>query len=168
MKASTWAISSRAMRTTENNVITVPKMDDLMPVLLETLNAGKQVQLSPRGTSMLPMIRQGDDRVVLAPVSDAPEKYDVALYRSDNGQYMLHRIVEVSDTFTFMGDSRFASETGIRKEQIIGVMTGFYRGENYYSAKHRGYRLYCVLWHGTRPVRHFIHRAIGWLRRHLK
>ena len=48
------------------------------------------------GDSMLPLIRQGRDLVL---VSRKPEgrlkKYDVPLYRRDSGQYVLHRILKV-------------------------------------------------------------------------
>ncbi len=39
-----------------------------MPLIRETLEEGKCVQFSPRGVSMLPMLRQGKDTVTLSPI----------------------------------------------------------------------------------------------------
>ena len=44
------------------------RMGDVFPLMLETLERGQSVRFSPRGTSMLPMLRQGVDAVTLSPV----------------------------------------------------------------------------------------------------
>ena len=117
---------------------------------------------------MLPMIREGKDSVLLSPVTERLEKYDIPLYKRDNGKYILHRIVKADETFTCIGDNQFSYENGVREDQVIAVVTGFYRGEKFISVKNIGYRIYCRFWHYSRPLRHFIKRGIGFLRRHLK
>ena len=69
-------------------------LEALMPLILEQLEAGKNVRFSPRGISMLPMLRQGVDSVVLSPLPSRLKKYDLPLYRRKSGQYVLHRVVE--------------------------------------------------------------------------
>ena len=49
----------------------VTQLDSLMPLIQERLAAGQTVRFSPMGISMLPMLRQGKDKVELAPL---PEK----------------------------------------------------------------------------------------------
>ena len=147
------------------NIATVEKMEDLMPLMQEALQAGQSVRFSPRGTSMLPLIRQGQDQVVLAPVTTRLRKYDIALYRREDGRYVLHRAVQTPEPYTFLGDNQFVKEPGVRQEQLIGVVTGIYRGEKLVCVEHPGYKLYCILWCGTRGLRHFLRRGIGWLRR---
>ena len=142
-------------------------MEKLIPVIRECLDAGKTVRFSPRGISMLPMLRQGIDCVVFSPVPGKLKKYDLPLYRRDNGQYVLHRIVEVGDTYTCVGDNQFVLEKGLRQDQMIALVTAFTRGKRQYSVDALGYRIYCRFWHYSRPVRHFWRRGIGWLRRHL-
>ena len=143
-------------------------MAELMPLFLEQLSAGKTVKFSPRGISMLPMLRQGKDSVVLSPLPERLKKYDLPLYRRDNGQYVLHRIVEAGDTYTCVGDNQFALETGLRHDQMIALVTAFDRGEKSCSVNEWQYKLYCRIWHFSRPVRHFWRRGIGFLRRCLK
>ena len=100
-------------------------LDDMMPLFKELLAEGKTVTFGPKGTSMMPMIRQNIDTVVLAPLPKKLKKLDLPLYQRDNGQYVLHRIVAVGDTYTCCGDNQFAYEHGVRPDQMIGVVTGF-------------------------------------------
>ena len=117
---------------------------------------------------MLPMLRQGIDSVVLSPVPEKLKKYDLPLYQWDDGKYILHRIVAVGDSYTCIGDNQFVEETGVRQDQMIALVTGFYRKEKYHRVTEPGYLLYCRFWHYSRPIRHFVRRGIGWLRRKLK
>ena len=147
---------------------TLSSMEEMVPLMAEVLAQGRSVRFSPKGVSMLPMLRQGIDSVVLSPVPEKLRKYDLPLYRRENGKYVLHRIVHAGHTYTCMGDNQFKTEPGLRHEQMIAVVTEFYRGEKKYSVNSPGYRLYCRIWHYSRPLRHFWRRGMGWIRRHLK
>lgn len=129
------------------------KLDDLMPLFKERLAQGHTVRFGPKGTSMLPMIRQNIDTVVLAPLPGKLKKYDLPLYQRDNGQYVLHRIVKAGDTYTCIGDNQFVYEYGVRHDQMIGVVTGFYREDEYISVTRLSYRTYRCLWHRSRRLR---------------
>lgn len=142
-------------------------LDSIMPLIKETLATGRSVQFSPRGTSMLPMIRQGIDRVTLSPLPDALKKYDLPLYQRDNGQYVLHRIVKTGETYTCIGDNQFQLEPGLRHDQMIAVVTTFTRGDKTIPVTAPSYKIYCRFWHFSRPLRHFRRRGVGWIRRHL-
>ena len=120
------------------------------------------------GVSMLPMLRQGRDSVVISPVTAPLAKYDLPLYQRENGQYVLHRVVAVGDGYTCMGDNQFAKEPGIAHDQIIAVVTAFYREDKEYSTRAVSYRLYCRLWHISRPFRRLWRGAKSRLRRWLK
>ena len=144
------------------------ELDALMPLIRESLAMGKTVRFSPRGISMLPMLRQCIDSVVLSPVPEVLHKYDLPLYQRDNGKYVLHRIVKVEGTYTCVGDNQFALEHGLRHDQMIALVTAFTRGERLIPVTDIRYRLYCRIWHHTRSLRHFYRRAKGWIRRHLK
>ncbi len=102
---------------------------------------------------MLPMLRQGKDSVTLSPINGRLRKYDLPLYRRDDGQFVLHRIVEVGEDYSCVGDNQIAIETGVRQDQLIGVVSEFGRGERRISVRSPIYRLYCVVWHYSRPMR---------------
>ena len=144
----------------------VTQLDVLMPLIQERLAAGQTVRFSPMGISMLPMLRQGIDSVELSLVPEKLKKYDLPLYRRPNGKYILHRIVEVGNTYTCIGDNQFVLEPGVEHSQILALVTAFYRGERKWKVSDLRYRFYCVFGHYSRPLRHVWRRGIGWLRRH--
>lgn len=140
-------------------------MDSLVPLFKERLSAGQSVKFSPKGISMLPMLRQGKDTVTLSPITEKLKKYDIPLYRRDDGKYVLHRIVSVGETITCIGDNQFKKEHGLRKEQMIAVVTAFTRGEKEYSVNRLSYKLYCRLWHYSRFPRHVLRALKNRLKR---
>ena len=143
-------------------------MNDLIPLFHEYLESGQSVRFSPRGVSMLPMLRQGIDSVVLSQAPETLKKYDLPIYQREDGKYILHRIVGAGATYTCVGDNQFKFETGIRREQILALVIGFYRGETYHSVDEPAYRAYCRFWHYSRPLRYFWRRGIDFLRKKLK
>lgn len=143
-------------------------LEQAMPLIRERLAQGQSVQFGPKGTSMLPMLRQGIDNVVLSPLPEKLKKYDLPLYQRDNGQYVLHRILKAGESYTCIGDNQFEYERGVRQDQMIALATAFYRDGKLYRVDALSYRLYCLFWHYTRPLRHIWRRGIGFLRRCLK
>ena len=129
------------------------RMEELMPIIRECLEGGRTVSFSPRGVSMLPMLRQERDMVELSPVGGRLKKYDLPLYQRENGQYVLHRIVKAGETYTCVGDNQFQLEPGLRQEQMLALVTAFTRDGKRIPVSHPGYRLYCRVWHYSRPVR---------------
>ena len=62
-----------------------------------------------RGDSMMPLIKQDRDLLIIEPVHGRLKKYDVPLYKRDNGQYVLHRILKVREQgYVICGDNRWA------------------------------------------------------------
>ncbi len=116
--------------------------------------------LNVTGTSMWPMLKHLQDRVLLK----KPEKLkkgDIILYRRENGRYILHRIIyKEAGGYVCSGDNQWEKEH-IRESWVIAVVTDFYKKEKRYSICHKGYRLYAWLWRKVFPVR----RPILWLAR---
>lgn len=144
------------------------RMEQLMPLFRERLEKGQTVRFMPRGISMLPMLRQGIDSVVLSPLPEKLKKYDLPLYQRPDGKYILHRVVEVGDTYTCLGDNQYTKEYGVEHQWMIGLVTEFYRGEKYHSVNEFGYKLYCRGWYFYKRLRIFGSRCKGWLKRHIK
>lgn len=104
-------------------------MTEIAPLISEVISSGGVFRLYPRGTSMLPLIRQGEDSVLLSAPNDILV-HDIVLYRRSNGQYVMHRIMkEDKDSYTMCGDNQFVFEPGISRDQIIAKVTGIFRGE---------------------------------------
>lgn len=144
------------------------RLAELLPLMQERLAAGESVQFTPQGTSMRPMLYGGRDQVVLSPLPEKLKKYDLPLYRRDNGQFVLHRIVKTGKNYTCIGDNQFLLEPGVQQGQMIALVTGFCRKGKCYRVDGVGYRLYCRLWHWTRPVRGFACRCYYGIARRIK
>lgn len=139
------------------------RLEQAMPLIREHLEKGQTVRFGPRGRSMRPLLRQGQDKVVLSAVTGRLKKYDLPLYQRDDGQYTLHRIVEVGETYTCIGDNQHVLEYGVRDDQIIAVVTAVVRNGREIPVTSLGYRIYCRVWHRLRPVK----RILGKIRRFL-
>ncbi len=100
-----------------------------------------------KGNSMRPFIRSGEDLSIIEACTGRCQKYDVILYRRDNGQYVLHRIVRVlPDSYTLCGDNTRVREPGIRDDQVLGVLTGILRHGKPIDIHRPGYRLAVKVW----------------------
>lgn len=105
------------------------------------------------GTSMLPLFRNRKDTVIIRPVKERLKKYDVPLYRRGD-KLILHRIVKVTENgYVICGDNCEGLEFDITDENIIGVMSEFYRKDKHYLVSHIGYMLYSRIHVFLYPVR---------------
>ena len=120
------------------------RLEEMWPLMSEQLARGKMVRFAPKGTSMLPMIRQNEDTVVIKRVHGRLKKYDVPLYRRKNGQFVLHRVVGFAKdgSYIMCGDNQYARESGITDEDILAVTDGYYSGGNYVSCNDANYMRY--------------------------
>jgi hypothetical protein len=142
----------------DQNKISAYPMEQLAPVIMEFLGEGKQVIITGRGNSMLPLIRNGKDHIKLAPCkAEELEPGDVIFYRRSGGSYVIHRVIERSsdNTFTIKGDSQTWAERGIVKEQIYGRMVAYIRGDKEVSVDNRIYRIYARFWTRSKIIRAF-------------
>jgi len=80
------------------------------------------------GNSMSPFLVHGRDTVYLTPPPERLRKGDMIFYRRDSGKYVLHRICAVEeDTFCLIGDGQREKEYGIRRDQVIALVTAVRR-----------------------------------------
>ena len=136
---------------------------DAIEVIEEILAGGGEFRMYPKGTSMLPLIKQGKDSVVLKRKFDCiVKKYDIAFYRRRSGQFVLHRVMKIEDdgSYTMCGDNQTQLEYGIKAEQIIGYVDRMYKGEKEVNFKTLGHKLYLLVW-CFMPYRKFYFFARG-------
>ncbi len=116
-------------------------LHELYPLMAEVIANGGTFRFYPRGTSMLPMLREGEDSVELAK-ADTVEVGDVVFYRRANGAFVLHRLIVAGDTLTMCGDHQTALEYGVKREQVLAKLVGFYRGDTYHAVTETDYVAY--------------------------
>ena len=97
-------------------------LEAMRKLLVRVLDSGGEFELSPKGTSMLPLLQEGRDSVILVKPPAVLSVGDVVLYQRENGAYVLHRIVGIDgETYTMCGDNQYQPEPGIRREQMIAL-----------------------------------------------
>ena len=134
---------------------------EMEPVLCELLSAGGSFRMTITGTSMLPTLHDGRDQVEISAPARPYRKYDLPLYKRDNGQFVLHRIVRIAPdgSITCCGDHQCVLEPGLRQDQMLGLVVGFCRKGKSFSADHLGYRIWVRFWMMLFPCRHFLVRV---------
>lgn len=135
-----------------------------MPIIEEKLAHGGEVIFSPNGISMLPTLKPGVDTAVLVAAPSKLKKYDIALFRKKNGQYVLHRLIRTGDTYTFIGDGCFEREMDIEREDIIALCVARIRDGKRVRLDSLSARAFARFWHAIRPLRRFGTRVTRKLR----
>ncbi|MBR3268191.1 MAG: S24/S26 family peptidase [Oscillospiraceae bacterium] len=132
----------------------------------EQLRTNGKLIYTNQGDSMMPLIQQDRDLLVIVPVQGRLKKYDVPLYRRDSGQYVLHRILKVrKDDYVICGDNRWKKEYGISDRHIIGVLSAVIRDGKEVPVSSLKYRIYVHIWCDLFPVRALIVRVLNKLKR---
>lgn len=99
-----------------------------MERILAVMETGTAAPLVISGNSMSPFLVHGRDTVYLTPPPDRLKTGDMIFYRRDSGSYVLHRICAVEgDTFCLVGDGQVEKEPGIRRDQVIALVTAVRR-----------------------------------------
>ena len=145
--------------------------EQLMPMLMLQLQNGGKATLIVHGYSMLPMLRNGRDSVLLQLPDAAPKKRDIVLFQRQDGSYVLHRIVKcTADGYLCCGDHQCVPEA-IQPAQVLAVVSDYIRNGKQKSCGAKGYRLYAWLWTATffarRPIL-FCCRLCGKVRRFIR
>lgn len=122
------------------------KANDLysqLPAMREALESGKKIEFETHGHSMIPLLHDGGDKVILT-LSEKPlQVNDVALCKTSEGRYVLHRIVEVSGGgYVLKGDNCVNIEFCKSDEDVIGVACGFIRRGKMISVTDKNYIFY--------------------------
>ena len=120
---------------------------EYVPLIEEVIASGGEFRLFPRGTSMLPLIRQGKDSVILVLPKDL-SKGDIVFYRRPDGQFVLHRIIKKSKdgSFVLCGDNQTVLEKGIISNMIIAVVSAVFRDEKRIEKTAFGRIVYEFFW----------------------
>lgn len=127
------------------------------------LAEGKRVKLLAKGSSMRPLIRGDEDKLVLAPVN-ALRKGDVVLARINSSGYVVHRIVAIDgDMITLMGDGNLYLTEKCSRTDISGIAVAVIRNGRERSLTSFRAMLYVRLWRWMLPCRRIIRRILTYL-----
>ena len=118
------------------------------------------------GYSMTPFLLHGRDTVYLSRLERQPKRGDMLLYRRDSGAYILHRVVRVENgVCTMVGDAQTLLEPGIRRDQIIAIVTAADRKGKRQKPGCFWWEFFEKVWLGMIPLRPYAMALYGRLRR---
>ena len=142
----------------------------------ETLARNGRLIYTNAGVSMLPLLREGRDVMVIERASDY-RTLDAVLFRRPGvvgrGAYVMHRILRIQPDgrYWIAGDNCTSGEL-VDRENILGVLTGVVRNGKLLRSTDLRYRAYVRLWCAPYRFRfallrgiRFLRRAGGWLKR---
>ena len=118
------------------------------------------------GVSMMPMLREGRDVMLIEAVGKRKLRcYDVVLFRrpgvNGRGEYVLHRILRVKPDgkYWIVGDNCTSGEV-VDEKDILGILTQVRRdGRKNIRVTDLRYWIYVILWCKPYRLRFFILKA---------
>lgn len=121
------------------------------------------------GNSMSPFLIHGRDTVYLSRIERPVRRGDVILYQRKDGAYILHRVYAAEkDTYTMVGDGQYQMEPGIRREQMIAVMTAADRKGRRQEPGCFWWEFFEKVWIRMVGVRRFIRPVYDRIRRRIR
>ena len=95
------------------------------------------------GVSMLPMLKNRRDSIVVRAKTERLKPLDVALYRRGEA-YVLHRVIQpIAGGYLIRGDNTYSDEI-IPEEDVFGVLTEFFRKDKHYFCTDEKYLRYAA------------------------
>lgn len=109
---------------------------------IEDAVAEQGVYIGPTvGVSMLPMLKNRRDTIVVKPKTERLKRLDVALYKRGD-DYVLHRVLApVEGGYIIRGDNCYADEN-VSEEAVFGVLTEFFRKDKHILCTDKKYLRY--------------------------
>ena len=109
---------------------------------IEDAVAEQGVYIGPTvGVSMLPMLKNRRDTIVVKPKTERLNRLDVALYKRGD-DYVLHRVLApVEGGYIIRGDNCYADEN-VPEEVVFGVLTEFFRKDKHILCTDKKYLRY--------------------------
>lgn len=93
------------------------------------------------GVSMLPMLKNRRDTIVVRPKTEKLKPLDVALYKRGDA-YVLHRVLTpTQEGYIIRGDNCYSDEI-VPEEAVFGVLTEFFRKNKHYFCTDEKYVKY--------------------------
>lgn len=144
-----------------------------LKTITQALNENGMYTGLTKGCSMEPLIRNQRDTIIVVKPQGRLKKYDIPVYVTKSGKYIMHRIVKVCpDHYVIIGDNCLNKEY-VTDDMIVGRLKAFYRnGKKYIDLdENRAYMAYSKVWvalYPLRPVYHFSKRAVNKIKRILK
>lgn len=138
---------------------------EYMPILIDILKEGQDVNLLITGHSMSPFLRHKRDTIIISKPDGHFYRGQMVFYRRDNGQYVMHRIHHIKkDCLYMIGDHQVLIEGPITKQQVFGVIHKVIRKGKLITKGDFWWDFFEHIWIRIVPLRRFIFKIYSLLK----
>lgn len=135
----------------------------------EVLERDGKLVYTNKGVSMMPLLRQDQDLLVIEKCNPTSlKKYDAVLFvrKNQKKNYVLHRILKVNPdgSYWIVGDHCSSGER-VEPEQILGKLVQIKRNGKTIEVTDKAYLFYVHLWCDFYPIRFFLLRSKNFIYR---
>ncbi len=126
---------------------------ELGPIIEEQIANKNKVKMRVSGNSMFPFLIDKETSVMLAPIDKLLKRKDILFYKNNNGQYLLHRIIDIKESqIIIRGDALKQKEFLTESNMIAKVISIERRGKTIDVGK-KGYLFLVGCWLICYPIR---------------
>lgn len=134
--------------------------------ITEIVKSGEELSLNITGSSMLPFLKGGRDRVLLSLFTPPARTGDILLYQRKSGEYVLHRVVKISEYgLYFAGDIQSVIEGPVSQSDIKAIVTAAERNGKWIEIGSPEWDFYKDKWIKTLPYRKYFSRLFYFSRK---
>lgn len=141
---------------------------EINETIKEVTEKGGRIYLGVTGGSMMPFLKHQRDAVFIRGCNqDEYKKGQILLFRRTDGRLILHRIRKVlpEQKLLMNGDAQHWCEV-ITYSQVVGLADEFERNGKKFFPTSFIFKVWNILWFPTRPVRPFIFKLVGKVKKH--
>ncbi len=126
--------------------------------------SGRPIVTFTVGDSMRPLLYNRKTMVGIVRISKDLKQGDLPVYKRENGQLVIHRIIKVDDNYYYTRGDNCINLERIPKRSVLGVVTVIFRNRKMISVNNKLYHAYVGIWNIIYPFR----ASLYMLRRILK
>lgn len=134
--------------------------------LRELVQEGKEANMVVWGASMNPFLGHNRDRIFFSAPTRPLRRGDMVFYQRITGDFIMHRVLRVKDGRLYIvGDAQTAVEGPVHPAQVFAVVTKVQRKGRLLDEHSLLWKFFQGPWLTLRPLRPYIMKAYGMLRR---
>lgn len=118
------------------------------------IKQGKKVRIKIRGNSMLPLLRNNDEVLLIPPTENNIKRWMPVVAITDEIGIVMHRIIKIdNEHITLLGDGNVGQIEHSAKDKIIAIVSHFYRGDKTIRTDTFAMRIWSIMWYIVHPYR---------------
>ena len=139
---------------------------EYMPVLIELINEGKDVNFLITGSSMAPFLCHKRDTIIISKPDKPFKKGDMVFYIRESGQYVMHRIyrVDKKGMLYMVGDAQTEIEGPLSPNCVFGIIHKIIRKGKLMDHSNFWWKFFERIWINIIPLRPIIIKIVSFIK----